>query len=905
MKEVVFNSGKCISPIDDADWCAKNQESLYWAARRKFPASEMLDIKMTIAADRHYEIFINHDLADKQWNAFNGKQWLPCRQFGNQIGGNLVSGDNEICIVIRSDPWENKNHQALRPFLQADIAVETSDEMLDLSTGLDWELAVIRNWRGLLHLGGCGTIAHEQINAVQEDEAVYSGFAPISDWQSPCLIELKNPRFVLDTVEPIKRNQCSVDAAVIKGVCILPNQQLKITSGDFSTVTSKEPRSVEITGILTLNEPVELSIASSVLVEHEIIINGDKKIAHFDTLNRHQMAFSDYAVYRGTFALPSGKFELRLKIGRLSKGPDGFLLCLTGIPVEKLVESMRSTSEFTAEIIEISNKAQSITGMSVRNGGSNQTGTDAPFIFEHNHGVPQAVVLDAGGLWDADLELAIEAASPGIVNVAYGFNLVNGTIDCARMNLNTVDVIRVASGKTKYRSFERRTFRYLLLLLEGFEGEVSIQSPKLSEPVFLEDRGIIFRCSERELIKIWNASVRNVELCVKELFVDNPERERAQWHDPLLNLASAGYYVFGHDTGSRIKNVYDAFALAQQKDGQIPGYCPGKWFPRIPLQCHMTLFAVGAYYGYLHTGDREFGESSLKTVLAIIDHWDTHRSSDGLVRDLHTVFVDWGSHIYSYGKGSTGPTGALCTFNSFYAYALRLAGKLAGFLDYHLEAAELQQKAVETLTSIRDKMFIEDLGLYRDGIENDLAWSNLSQTANAAAVLAGASPEEEGRTVLRNCFNRQKYPDMIPSNALVVWHVLHALFSAHCDDLAFRWLKDTFGHMPDEGPGTLWETVQRHSSQCQGTGSGPVHILSRYAAGIFPMEPGYRKIGIDLHPGDLTSFSCSLPTVKGNIDVDWKRRNGQIDYVLKLPEELAAKEVVNVSKNEELNLTVK
>ena len=145
---------------------------------------------------------------------------------------------------------------------------------------------------------------------------------------------------------------------------------------------------------------------------------------------------------------------------------------------------------------------------------------------------------------------------------------------------------------------------------------------------------------------------------------------------------------------------------------------------------------------------------------------------------------------------------------------------------------------------------------------------------------------------------------MIPANALVVWHVLHALFSAHCDDLAFRWLKDTFGHMHDEGPGTLWETVQRHSSQCQGTGSGPVHILSRYVAGIFPMEPGYQKIGIDLHPGDLTFFSCSFPTVIGNVDVDWKRRNGQIDYVLKLPEKLAAKEVVNVSENVELKLTV-
>ncbi len=110
--------------------------------------------------------------------------------------------------------------------------------------------------------------------------------------------------------------------------------------------------------------------------------------------------------------------------------------------------------------------------------------------------------------------------------------------------------------------------------------------------------------------------------------------------------------------------------------------------------------------------------------------------------------------------------------------------------------------------------------------------------------------------------------------------------------MALGWLRRGFGGMLDAGATTFWEVWEDDASQCQGTSSSPVYLFSRYLAGLYPLEPGYRKIGIDPHPSGLKRLRVALTTPHGLVRVAWERTDAGLDYALTLPEGLRDHPVV-------------
>jgi len=298
----------------------------------------------------------------------------------------------------------------------------------------------------------------------------------------------------------------------------------------------------------------------------------------------------------------------------------------------------------------------------------------------------------------------------------------------------------------------------------------------------------------------------------------------------------------------------------------------------------------------MHTGDEAFGRRMLDVVLRMIEHWERHRTREGLIADLHTLFLDWGSHLYSYGAGSRGPTGALTAMNAYYLGTLKSATAMAGFLGRNTTARELGEIYEEVRRSMRRDLFDPGVGLFRDGAGHPGPEANYSQTANALAVLYGAATEGRERTILTKAFDPPPELEIIPANAHFVRQAGEALFETGCDELAVRWLRAGFGPMLAKGPGTLWETFHIHASLCQATGAGVAYLMARYLAGLYPAEPGYRVIGLDPHPAGPDSLRARLTTPFGPVNVAWERHGDDLDCRLDLPEALQTRPIRAGSK---------
>jgi len=62
-------------------------------------------------------------------------------------------------------------------------------------------------------------------------------------------------------------------------------------------------------------------------------------------------------------------------------------------------------------------------------------------------------------------------------------------------------------------------------------------------------------------------------------------------------------------------------------------------------------------------------------------------------------------------------------------------------------------------------------------------------------------------------------------------------------------------------------------------GAAPANIIPRCLMGVKPLEPGWRKLRIRPQPGSLSSASLDIPTVRGDVHVDF--RNEPRRFVLR------------------------
>jgi alpha-L-rhamnosidase len=76
------------------------------------------------------------------------------------------------------------------------------------------------------------------------------------------------------------------------------------------------------------------------------------------------------------------------------------------------------------------------------------------------------------------------------------------------------------------------------------------------------------------------------------------------------------------------------------------------------------------------------------------------------------------------------------------------------------------------------------------------------------------------------------------------------------------------------------------NSKVHSGGCGVAWILSKYVLGVQPLTPGYGRCRIEPGLGDLQWARGAVPTVRGEIGIDWRRSGPQVVLEVSLPEGL-------------------
>ena len=273
---------------------------------------------------------------------------------------------------------------------------------------------------------------------------------------------------------------------------------------------------------------------------------------------------------------------------------------------------------------------------------------------------------------------------------------------------------------------------------------------------------------------------------------------------------------------------------------------------------------VGFYTYYEYTGDKAFIEKVYSASFDYLKLWETGENNLVAHRSGSWDWPDWGKKA-----------DMTAIENAWVYYALSSVEKMAELLGKDEDIAFITERK-ETISKGYKALWTEE-GYKSDDCKKP------DDRANALAVLSGLAEKEQYDIVL-NVLTTTKN-----SSPYMEYYVLEALCKMGEYEKASERIKDRYADMVNEDYSTLWEFW----NSWQGTknhawSGGPLVIMSKHFAGIAPSEAGYERVKIDPQYELSDSLTCTVPSVKGLITLNYERNAEGYTVKLNLPENMKA-----------------
>jgi hypothetical protein len=387
-----------------------------------------------------------------------------------------------------------------------------------------------------------------------------------------------------------------------------------------------------------------------------------------------------------------------------------------------------------------------------------------------------------------------------------------------------------------------------------------------------------FECDDEFLNRYRQKALRTLYITMRDTYFDCPDRERAQWWGDAVNEMGEAFYAL--DTRSALLAKKGILELMnwQKDDGTIFSPVPaGNRDNELPMQMLNSVGYFGFWTYYLHSGDLETIRTVYPRVKRYMDVWQI--GDDGLVvpRKGGWPWGDWGRN-----KDMT------ILYNGWYYLALKGQKLMADALGETKDIPGIEDR-MQSIERNFNKTFWTGSEYRSPGYKDPT-----DDRVHALAVVAGlAKPGQYD--AIREVFRTQEH-----SSPYMEKYVGEALYKMRLEDDAIARTKKRFKDMVDHPYTTLWEDWK-----IGGLGGGTINhawsggaltLLSQYGAGVAPVTPGYGTYHVLPQMGPLKHIKTTVPSVKGNIQLELNNKADSFSMKLVSPEETEA--IIGIPRRE-------
>ena len=403
---------------------------------------------------------------------------------------------------------------------------------------------------------------------------------------------------------------------------------------------------------------------------------------------------------------------------------------------------------------------------------------------------------------------------------------------------NFKDTYVTAEGTQRYENYPWRSGSKLII-----EAEAGVTFTRLGYRAsgFNGEQAGSFTSSDPGLDQLWQESLNTLAICMRDTYMDCPERERGPYMGDASNEIDAALYSYDQGGLDLTKKAILACVAWTRTDGAIPSRAPSVKPQEIPNQS--LIFMTSVYHYWLHSGDRETAEAYCN---AFLNYLRLVEMENGLpvYRDGSWTWDDWGDRI---------DTQLLQT--GIYYYALNVTKSLADDLGI-TEGTEFLAERMDSMRENWRAVYYTEEGFKSPDSKY------VDDRANAMLALSGLAGEKDWPLITDVIMSTYQASPFIEK------YVLEALCAMGRVDLALQRMRDRYAPMLKDEYDTLWETFDGETGTVNhGWTAAPLYILSKYAAGIRPTQAGFEAY--EIAPGnELDSFHCTVWTPKGEITAE-------------------------------------
>ena len=400
-----------------------------------------------------------------------------------------------------------------------------------------------------------------------------------------------------------------------------------------------------------------------------------------------------------------------------------------------------------------------------------------------------------------------------------------------------------------------RAFRYI-----GVYGEYArcVTLAARLEYLPMEDKAS-FRSDEPGLNEIWDLCVRTFHLNTREFFLDGIKRDRWVWSGDAYQSYMIARYL------------YNDPSVTERTIMALLGKPPYKLHVNT-INDYSAFVIVSVWEHYEATGRLDFIRTVWPNVKALYEFIVSRLDETGYVvrRNGDWIFVDW---------GVLDKDGPHCFEQILLWQTHRVMGRLAALLgEPDAYAARAEALRAHILADYWDA----EKGAFIDSFTSGRRF--VTRQTNVFAILYDFVEGEQKQSVVENALLNPDLP-AITTPYFKLYELL-ALCRIGEIETAQDYIASYWGGMLKEGATSVWEAYDpaqsgaEHyamygspygKSLCHAWGSGPILLLCRYVAGVFPTAIAAKTFRVEPRPGKYKSFKASVPVGAGSVTVEYDR----------------------------------
>ncbi len=486
------------------------------------------------------------------------------------------------------------------------------------------------------------------------------------------------------------------------------------------------------------------------------------------------------------------------------------------------------------------------------------------------------VVLDMGRIITGHPKLAIDAPAGTVVEFRYSEALSRGFQKAVRddASAGTVegycDTFTCRQGHNIIESFVWRAFRFLRLAIHHPQGAAHVQRLDVTLTAYPFVQKATFESSDPLHKQLWDVSWWTARMCAHETYEDCPYYEQLQYVGDTRLQALVSYMVAGDFRLAR--QALRQWNQSRRADGMNSSRAPGS-FPHVMTPFSLIWIQFLEDF-YRYSGDVELVRELMDGVASAL-RWFEQFDQDGLlVKVPYWIFTDWS--IPSDKRRTAGSEGEM---NLRRVGALQSASRLAAAIGEKALARQYAAQARRAADACKRHLWSAQAGLFCDGADGEL----ISEHVSLLAILYDLVGKREGAKVLRRLESRD---DLCRTTIYYSYYKFRAYQKLGRYADAYKASLHHWTDMLALHATTWFEMPEPTRSDCHGWGAWIMCDLLTVVLGIEPQEAGFASVRITPQVMDLDWARGSLPTVRGEIRVAWRRRDGRVAYEIELPPEV-------------------